>query len=113
VMQYWRAKAAGAITVLSNALTNLNLTDATTSCVAVRREHWDRVTLRADGFDVDVELIAALAHTGARIWEVPISYAGRYREEGRKSRRRHTVRRMWRVITSWWRRSTLLRESRP
>jgi glycosyltransferase involved in cell wall biosynthesis len=111
VMQYWRARAAGAVTVLSNALTNLNLTDATTSCVALRRGYWDRLTLRAEGFDLDVELIAGLARAGARIWEVPVSYAGRYREDGRKSRRRHTVRRMWRVVTSWWRRGSLLRES--
>lgn len=110
VVQYWRARAAGAVTLLSNAFTNLNLSDATTSCVVVRTEYWRRLALVAEGFDLDVELIAGLARSGARIWEVPISYAGRYREDGRKSRRRHTVQRMWRIVRSWYRRETLLRE---
>ncbi len=110
VMQYWRAKAAAMVTMVSNAFTNLNLTDATTSCVVVRTANWRRLVLAADGFDMDVELIAALARSGARIWEVPISYAGRYRADGRKSRRRHTLKRLWRVITTWRRRGTLLRE---
>jgi glycosyltransferase involved in cell wall biosynthesis len=107
VVQYWRARA---VTLLSNAFTNLNLSDATTSCVVIRSDVWHRLRLTADGFDFDVELIAALAQSGARIWEVPISYSYRYRGDGRKSRRRHTVRRMWRVIKSWLRRGTLLRE---
>ncbi len=111
VMQYWRSTANRLVTLVSNAFTNLNLTDATTSCVVVRRDVWSRLNLVATGFDADVELVAALARSRVRIWEVPVSYHGRWRTEGRKSRRRDTGRRIWRIITSHLRGNGLLQRT--
>ena len=111
VLPYWRALGVRIVTLCSNALTNLNLTDATSACVVVRRELLERLVLRADSFDIDVELVAALAQSRARIWEIPVSYHARYRSEGRKSRRRHVIKRLARVIGSRRRGKSLLRES--
>ena len=111
VMQYWRSVANRFVTLLSNAFTNLNLTDATTSCVVMRRDVWNRLDLVAAGFDADVEIVAALARSRVRIWEVPVSYEGRWRMQGRKSRRRDTGRRIWRIITSYWRGNGLLQRT--
>ncbi len=111
VMRYWRSMANRFVTLVSNALTNLNLTDATTHCVVVRREVWRSLNLVAPGFDADVELVAALARSRVRIWEVPVSYEGRWRTQGRKSRRRDTGLRIWRIITSHWRGNGLLQRT--
>lgn len=111
VMQYWRALGQRVVTWCSNALTDLNLTDATSSCVVMTREVWQRLELTADGFDIDVEIVAAVARSKVRIWEVPVTYAGRLREDGRKSRRRDVLRRLRRVIGSWRRGDRLLRKA--
>jgi glycosyltransferase involved in cell wall biosynthesis len=111
VMQYWRALGQRLVTWCSNAFTDLNLTDATSSCVVMTREVWQRLALTADGFDIDVEMIAAVARARVRVWEVPVSYAGRLRVDGRKSRRRDVARRLRRVVGSWWRGDRLLRRA--
>lgn len=109
VSPYWWSFGQRIVTLSSNAFTDLNLTDVTTSCLVVRREIWDRLELQADGFDVDVEIVAALARAGARIWEVPVEYAARRQIDGRKSRRRDFGRRLVRVFRSRLRGNRLLR----
>lgn len=109
VMQYWRAVGQRVVTWCSNAFTDLNLTDATSSCVVMTREVWQRLDLQADGFDIDVEIVAAVARAKVRVWEVPVEYAGRLRVDGRKSRRRDLIRRLRRVVSSRWRGDRLLR----
>lgn len=108
VVQYWRSFGQRLVTLWSNALTNLNLTDATTSALVVRRAVWDKLVLQADGHDIDVEILAALARAQVRIWEVPIEYAARRRMEGRKSRRRDVGYRLLRALRSRWRGDRLL-----
>ncbi len=108
VVQYWRSFGQRLVTLWSNALTNLNLTDATTSALVLRRTIWEKLVLRADGHDIDVEILAALARAQVKIWEVPIEYAARRRVEGRKSRRRDVGYRLLRAFRSRWRGDRLL-----
>jgi hypothetical protein len=50
----------------------------------VRRDLMQRIPLTSDRFGFEVEVTARLAQAGARIWELPISYAGRTYAEGKK-----------------------------
>jgi len=95
VLSFHRAVSDRALTTLSNVLTNLNLTDAACGCRAFRREVLRRIVVEEDRFGVDVELAAKVARLGVRVYEVPVTYAGRTYAEGRKP----TWRDEWR---SWW-----------
>lgn len=79
VTHYWRARGHRFVTLLSNALTDLNLTDATSGCWVIRREVWQRLRLDAEGIELEMQLIAALSRIGARIWEVPVQFDSRWR----------------------------------
>ena len=72
------------LTALSNLLTDLNLTDMETCYKAVRTELLQSIPIRSRDYRMEVELTFKLAKRGARIFEVPISYAGRTYEEGKK-----------------------------
>jgi hypothetical protein len=73
-----------ALTLLSNMLTNLNLTDMETCYKAVRGDLARSLPLISDRFGFEPEITARLARAGARIFEVPISYSGRTYAEGKK-----------------------------
>ena len=84
VLYFWHSVGNHLLTLLSNMLTNLNLTDMETCYKLVRRDLLQRLPLTADRFGFEVEVTARLAQAGARIWELPISYAGRTYAEGKK-----------------------------
>ena len=72
------------LTMASNMFTNLNLTDMETCYKVFRKEFADRLDLRSRTFAVEPEITAKVAKMRARIYEVPISYAGRDYSEGKK-----------------------------
>lgn len=72
------------LTFLSNLTTGLNLTDMETCYKVFRRECLDEITIRSRGFTVEPELTAKIAKLKLRVYEVPISYAGRNYEDGKK-----------------------------
>jgi glycosyltransferase involved in cell wall biosynthesis len=84
VLYYWHAVGNKALTLLSNALTNLNLTDMETCYKAFRREVIQGITIEEDRFGFEPEITAKVAAGGWRIYEVGISYAGRTYDEGKK-----------------------------
>ena len=84
VLYFWHAVGNRFLTLLSNMLTNVNLTDMETCYKLVRADLLKRLPLTADRFGFEVELTARLAQAGARIWELPISYSGRTYAEGKK-----------------------------
>jgi glycosyltransferase involved in cell wall biosynthesis len=84
VLYFWHYQGNRAVTLLSNMLTNLNLSDMETCYKAVRRETLQKIELNSDRFGFEPEITAKLARVGARIYEVPISYHGRTYEEGKK-----------------------------
>lgn len=84
VLYYWHSVGNHLLTTLSNAFTNLNLTDMETCYKAFRREVAQSLDLREDRFGIEPEITAKVAAGGWRIWEVGISYAGRTYAEGKK-----------------------------
>ncbi|MBM2812996.1 MAG: hypothetical protein HW416_3755, partial [Chloroflexi bacterium] len=86
VLFFWHAVANKALTLLSNMVTNLNLTDMETGYKAFRIEVVRRLHLSSKRFGVEPEITAKIARLGYRIYEVPISYYGRTYEEGKKIR---------------------------
>lgn len=101
VLYYWHSVANNLITTLCNMATNLNLTDVECCCKAFSRKVLEQMPLREERFGIEIELIARVARVRlasdapaagegapatrrARIYEVPVSYAGRTYEEGKK-----------------------------
>ena len=84
VLYFWHYVANRALTTISNALTNINLTDMETCYKAFRKSVLDQITIESDRFGFEPEITAKVAHLGCRIYEVPISYSGRTYEEGKK-----------------------------
>lgn len=84
VLYFWHYAGNKFLTLLSNAFTNLNLTDIETCYKAFRRDVLSRIELKENGFGFDPEVTAKIAKLNLRIYEVGISYAGRTYEEGKK-----------------------------
>jgi glycosyltransferase involved in cell wall biosynthesis len=84
VLYFWHSVGNKALTLASNMLTDLNLTDMETCYKAFRREVLDSFTLEEDRFGIEPEITGKVAAQGWRVYEVGISYAGRTYEEGKK-----------------------------
>jgi glycosyltransferase involved in cell wall biosynthesis len=84
VLYYWHSVGNALLTMFSNMLNNLNLTDMETCYKAVRGDLARSLTLTSDRFGFEPEITARLAQCRARIFEVPISYSGRTYAEGKK-----------------------------
>ncbi len=86
VLYFWHEVGNRFLTLASNVVTNLNLTDMETGYKVFRAELIKSIPLRSNRFGIEPELTAKLAKVRARIYEVPISYAGRGYWEGKKIR---------------------------
>ncbi len=84
VLYFWHTVGNRFLTLVSNLLTDLNLTDMETCYKMVRTELLKSIPIRSDDFALEPELTAKLAKRGAAIYEVPIRYAGRTYREGKK-----------------------------
>ena len=84
VLYFWHSVGNGLLTLLSNMFTNLNLTDMETCYKVFRREVIQGIRIEEDRFGFEPEITAKVARTGARIYEVGISYSGRTYAEGKK-----------------------------
>ncbi|MBI5701768.1 glycosyltransferase [Candidatus Saganbacteria bacterium] len=84
VLYYRHALMNRFLTFLTNLITDLNYTDMETCYKAVRTGLLKSIPLRSNGFDLEPEISIKLAKRGAHIFEVPISYSGRTRQEGKK-----------------------------
>lgn len=84
VLYYWHYVANRLLTMLSNMVTNLNLTDMETCYKCFRREVLQSLVIEERAFGVEPELTAKVARGGWRVYEVGISYAGRTYAEGKK-----------------------------
>ena len=98
VLYYWHSVGNTMLTLFSNMLTNLNLTDMETCYKAVRGELARSLHLTSDRFGFEPEITARLAQRDARIYEVPISYAGRTYAEGKKINWRDGVAAFWHIL---------------
>jgi glycosyltransferase involved in cell wall biosynthesis len=83
---FWHSVGNRVVTLMSNMMTNLNLTDMETCYKVFRREVIDEIgpTLRSDRFGIEPEITAKVARRGFRVYETPISYHGRDYTAGTK-----------------------------
>jgi len=72
------------LTLFSNMLSNLNLTDMETCYKMIRADLFKGMTLECNRFGIEPELTAKLARSMCRIYEVPIAYKARRFDEGKK-----------------------------
>lgn len=84
VLFYWHYVGNRLLTVVSNALNNINLSDMETGYKVFRREVLEGMQLRSNRFGFEPEFTAKVARRRWRIYEVPISYSGRTYAEGKK-----------------------------
>jgi glycosyltransferase involved in cell wall biosynthesis len=84
VMFFWHYVANRAVTLLSDMISDLNLTDMETGMKAFVREKLITLKLSANRFTFEPEITAKAARARWRIYEVPVSYSGRTYEEGKK-----------------------------
>jgi glycosyltransferase involved in cell wall biosynthesis len=84
VVYFWHMVGNKLLTLLSNMLTNLNMTDMESCYKAFKAPLLKGLQLREDRFGFEPEITARLARAGARIYEVGISYSGRTYAEGKK-----------------------------
>jgi glycosyltransferase involved in cell wall biosynthesis len=98
VLFFWHYVGNRFLTTLSNMFTDLNLSDMETCYKVFRREILKGLELRSDRFGIEPELTAKVARTGARIYEVPISYHGRTYAEGKKIGWRDGFAAIWAIL---------------
>ena len=84
VLFFWHAVGNRLLTLLSNMFTNLNLTDIEVGYKVFRAEILRGVQLEQNRFGFEPEITAKVARSGARVYEVAVSYAGRTYAEGKK-----------------------------
>ncbi len=98
VLFFWHAVGNHLLTFISNMFTNLNLTDMETGYKAFRAECVKGMPLRSRRFGIEPELTAKFARLRLRIYEVPISYAGRSYVEGKKIGWRDGLAAVWTIL---------------
>lgn len=98
VVYFWHRVGNGLITLLSNMLTNLTLTDIETCYKAFRREIIQSITIEEDRFGFEPEITAKISKIKCRIYEVGISYYGRTYEEGKKINWKDGIRALYCII---------------
>lgn len=84
VLFFWHSVLNKVLTLVSNAFTNLNLTDMETGYKVFRADVIRHFTIEENRFGFEPEITAKVAQLGCRIYEVPISYRARSRSQGKK-----------------------------
>jgi glycosyltransferase involved in cell wall biosynthesis len=98
VHYFWHYVANRMLTLLSDIFTNLKLTDMETCYKVFRKEVLQEIELKSDRFGFEPEITAKIAKRDWRIYEVPISYAGRTYEEGKKITWKDGVQALWCIV---------------
>jgi glycosyltransferase involved in cell wall biosynthesis len=86
VQNFWHQQGNRLLTLISNVVTGLNVSDMATCYKAFHRRVVPSLDLESKGFGVDAEITVKVARGGFRVFEVPISYFGRSQAEGKKIR---------------------------
>jgi glycosyltransferase involved in cell wall biosynthesis len=84
VLYFWHSVGNWVLTLLSNALTNMNMSDMETCYKVFRREVIQSIPIEEDRFGFEPEITVKIAKRRLRVYEVGISYWGRTYEEGKK-----------------------------
>jgi glycosyltransferase involved in cell wall biosynthesis len=102
VLYFWHSIGNKTLTLLSNAFTDLNLTDMETCYKMFVRDIANRLDLQSRDFGIEPEITCKIARMRARVYEVPISYNGRTYEEGKKIGLKDAFKAVW-VLLKYWR----------
>ena len=84
VLYFWHTVGNRMLTLFSNMMTNMNLTDMETCYKVFRREVIQKISIKSNRFGVEPEITAKISRLGVRLYEIPISYDGRRYSEGKK-----------------------------
>jgi glycosyltransferase involved in cell wall biosynthesis len=84
VLYFWHSVGNWILTLISNALTNMNMSDMETCYKVFRREVLQSILIEEDRFGFEPEITVKIAKRRLRVYEVGISYWGRTYEEGKK-----------------------------
>jgi glycosyltransferase involved in cell wall biosynthesis len=95
VVHFWHSVVNRLLTLLSNCLTNINLSDMETSCKMFRREIIQSIPIEENRFGFEPEITVKVAKRRLRVYEVGISYWGRTYEEGKKIGWKDGLRCLW------------------
>ncbi len=98
VLYFWHSVGNRLLTLLSNAFTDLNLTDMETCYKVMKREVAERLDLQSARFGVEPEITCKVGRLGVRIYEVPISYNGRTYAEGKKIGLKDAFQAVWTIL---------------
>jgi glycosyltransferase involved in cell wall biosynthesis len=98
VLYFWHSVANWILTLISNALTNMNMTDMETCYKIFRREILQSIPIEEDRFGFEPEITVKIAKRHLRVYEVGISYWGRTYEEGKKIGWKDGVRALWCLV---------------
>jgi glycosyltransferase involved in cell wall biosynthesis len=98
VLYFWHYVGNRFLTLFSNMMTNLNLTDMETCYKVFRAELLKTITLEEKRFGFEPEITAKIARRECRIYEVGISYTGRTYKEGKKINWKDGVRALWCIL---------------
>jgi dolichol-phosphate hexosyltransferase len=81
---FWYVMGNKAVTLVTNVLFNSWISDVMTCHKAMRTDVFKSLRLRERGFAIEPEIAARVLRSGERIYEVPVTYTARSREEGKK-----------------------------
>jgi glycosyltransferase involved in cell wall biosynthesis len=95
VLYFWHSVGNWLLTLLSNCLTNINLTDMETCYKVFRREIIQSIPIEENRFGFEPEITVKVAKRRLRIYEVGISYCGRTYKEGKKIGWKDGFRALW------------------
>lgn len=98
VLFFWHQLGNQLLTLMSNVLTNLNLTDMETGYKLFRTDVLKRMRLTTDRFGFEPEVTARVAQMRCRVYEMPISYWGREYSDGKKITWRDGVAAFWHIL---------------
>ena len=98
VFYFWHYLGNRFLTLLTNLLYDTILTDMETGVKAFRKEIFDKITIKSNGFDFEPEVTAKILKRGYRLYEMPITYYGRGYEEGKKITWKDAIPAIWAII---------------
>lgn len=98
VLYFWHALGNRFLTLISNILTNLNLTDMVCCYKVFRCEVINKLRLKENRFGIEPEITAKVSQLGCRIYEVGVCYNGRTYAEGKKIGWRDGFRAIWCIL---------------
>lgn len=101
VLYFWHSIGNQLLTLMSNAFTDLNLTDMETCYKLMVRDVARRLDLQSRDFGIEPEITCKVARMRARVYEVPISYHGRTYEEGKKIGLKDAFKAVYTILRFW------------